>query len=563
MISSDGAQLDAKPHTAVYRMHKYFARRPWNVFREFVSRYSSPGEIILDPFCGGGVTIVEALKLRRKAIGVDVNPIATYITSMECRPANLQEFRAAFIELSEKVGDEISSLYQTRCSKCGSGAIADWFEWNEETGRIIRLNYDCPQCGSAERSASRSDQSLALKIERDFQATVRKRDLWFPATRIPRGDKTGSLLSRGFESFDELFTKRNLLALSILRKEIVNSFTSTAKDLLLFTLSSSLKWASRQSHLRGKIVEGWAMHAYWVYERSLELNVWNVFKRRYNAVDKGKNYSNEHIGTYWKFARGFGQLVDGNATCLILTRNAAELPIPDGSIDAVITDPPYGGNVNYAELADYWYIWMSNGKTIEKEDEVVINRTQQKSLNDYEQQLGAVFKECYRVLKLNRYLVSTFNSKDLRVVASFILAASKAGFALSPGGVVYQKPIRAYTTTFHAMQIGAFVGDFIFTFKKEAPHPTPKPPISTLQKLEDNLTTLIDQTAKGGGPESKLREQAYAELIPFLAEHAASDENACREAVRFFEDKIGEYENYFKGTRKKLIERRKRVFRDH
>ena len=518
---------------------------------------------MLDPFCGGGVTIVEALKLRRKAVGVDVNPMATYVTSMECTPANLQEFRAAFIELSEKIGDEISSLYQTRCNKCGSVAIADWFEWDEKASRIIRLKFDCPRCGSAEKSASRSDQSLAAEIERDFQATVRKRDLWFPATRIPRGDKTDSMLARNFESFDELFTKRNLMALSILRKEIANSSSISAKDLLSFTLSSSLKWASRQSHLRGKIVEGWAMHAYWVYAKSLELNVWNVFKRRYNAIDKGKNYSNEHIGTYGKIARGFDELLDGNATCLILMRSAAELPIPDSSIDAVITDPPYGGNVNYAELADYWYIWMNNGKTIEKEDEVVINRTQQKSLHDYEQLLAAVFQECYRVLKPHRYLVSTFNSKDFRVVASFILAASRAGFALSPTGVVYQKPIRAYTTTFHAMQIGAFVGDFIFTFKKEAPHPKAEPATAELQRVEGNLTELVDQIAKGGGPEPKLREQAYAELIPFLAKHAASDEQACRDAVGFFENKIREHENYFKGTRKKLIEARKREFTDH
>ena len=44
---------------------------------------------MLDPFCGGGVTVVEALKLRRKAVGVDVNPIAAYVTSMECTPADL------------------------------------------------------------------------------------------------------------------------------------------------------------------------------------------------------------------------------------------------------------------------------------------------------------------------------------------------------------------------------------------------------------------------------------------------------------------------------------------
>ncbi len=59
-------------------MHRYFARRPWSVFRELIAHYSNPGSIILDPFCGGGVTVVEGLRLGRKVIGVDINPLATF-----------------------------------------------------------------------------------------------------------------------------------------------------------------------------------------------------------------------------------------------------------------------------------------------------------------------------------------------------------------------------------------------------------------------------------------------------------------------------------------------------
>ena len=553
-------QMDAKPHTAVYRMHKYFARRPWNVFAELVSIYTSEGEIVLDPFCGGGVTVVEALKLRRRAIGVDVNPLATYVTSMECRPVNLSKFVTAFKELSERAGDEISSYYIAQCSKCGSEAIADWFEWDEKANQIIRLKYNCSRCGSLERAAKESDQRLVRKTERSFADTVRRRGLWFPTTPILPGDKTNSLLAQGFGTFRELFTKRNLLALSILRKEIENTTDEADRKLLSFLLSSSLKWASRQSHLRGKIVEGWAIHAYWVYARSLEMNVWNVYKRRYRAVLNGKMYSEEHIGDYCKFGQHFSDLVDGPATCLLLNQDAAGLPIPDNSVDAVITDPPYGANVNYAELTDFWYIWMSHGQPINKKDEIVINKTQGKTIDDYETRLGSVFKECNRVLKPSKYFVSTFNSKDFRIVASFIMAASRAGLRLLPEGVVYQKPIRPYMTTFHAMQIGAFVGDFIFTFKKEPIQSGNRPVSGELQRLRDKLSQLIEKTAKSGRPEPALREQAYKELIPFLAKYASTDEQRCKDAVDFFESEIREYEKYFKMTRKRLTERRKRVF---
>jgi hypothetical protein len=308
-------------------------------------------------------------------------------------------------------------------------------------------------------------------------------------------------------------------------------------------------------------VEGWAMHAYWIYPRSLELNEWNVYKRRYEAVYRGKQYSNEHIGPYCKFAHNFKELAYGDATCLVLNRSSAELPIPDGSVDAVITDPPYGGNVNYGELSDFWYIWMSNGRTIDKKSEAVINRTQEKSIEDYQRLLELVFTECYRVLKESKCFVSTFNSKDSRVVTSFIVAASKAGFTLPSEGVKYQAPIRPYTTTFHAMQIGALVGDFIFTFRKDTLQPKADFNEAECERIETEISQLVDECVKNRRPEPNLREQAYGILIPFLAKYAATNSVECKNVAEFFERKIRENDSYFKSTRRKLIEKRRQTFR--
>jgi hypothetical protein len=552
--------LEAKPHTAVYRMHKYFARRPWNVFSSLVGQYSSEGDIVLDPFCGGGATIVEALKLRRKAVGVDVNPIAVYVTSMECAPANLPELTLSFDELRARVEDELQSLYRTRCSECGLDGVADWVEWDEKTKRPLVLKLDCAHCGSIEKEADKRDRALAQEIEKDFDQRIKRSGLWFPQTKIPRGDKTDSLLARNLVSFDELFTRRNLLALATLRQEILKSKSNAAQELLLFVFSSSLKWASRQSHLRRRIVEGWAMHAYWVYPKSLEMNVWKVFKRRYQAISRGKKYSNEHIGPYCRFTDDFTKLVHGDATCLLVNTDAAQLPIPEDSVDAVITDPPYGGNVNYAELSDFWSVWLNNGRTIDKKDEVVINRTQEKSIEEYQRHLESVFKECYRVLKPDGYFVSTFNSKDSHVVASFILAASIAGFRLLPDGVKYQAPIRPYATTFHAMQIGAFVGDFIFTFRKDSTQPKLSFDEAEWRRIQAEVSQLVDEGVGRKRPEPNIREHAYGLLIPFLSKYAVTNPAECRAATDFFERKIKENDSYLKSSREELIKKRKRTF---
>src|SRR4030065_333908 len=101
----------AKPHTPVYKMHRYFARRPWSVFRSLIEHYSNPGSIILDPFCGGGVTVVEGLRLGRKVIGVDINPLATFITRMEVVDVDQAGLQAAFDDVERTCRKQIEDLY--------------------------------------------------------------------------------------------------------------------------------------------------------------------------------------------------------------------------------------------------------------------------------------------------------------------------------------------------------------------------------------------------------------------------------------------------------------------
>jgi SAM-dependent methyltransferase len=558
LIPAFSEAVDAKVHTPVYTMHKYFARRPWNVFNQLISHYSSPGDIVLDPFAGGGVTVVESLKLRRRVIGVDVNPLATYVTSMEVRPLGLPSFEETFLRIKSKLKDETCSLYATRCEKCNELAIADWIEWNENR-RPIRLKYVCDKCGhAAQKTASKADRELAEKIDDNFSRLIQQKKLWYPETSIPAGDKTNSLIKHGFRFFYEMFTKRNLIALAILFDTINRLQNPDEREFLKFAFSSSLKWTSRLSHLRGRIVEGWAMHAYWVYPNSLEMNVWNTFERRTKALIRGKQYSSEHIGNYCRFAHVFSDIASGAATCLLLNKSSAQLPVPTDSVDVIITDPPYGGNVNYGELSDFWWVWLSGGATAEKRHEAVINRTQGKSCDQYEEILANVFSECYRVLKPERCLVSTFNSKNIRVVASFVKAASIAGFSLHPEGLLYQKPIRSYVTTFHAMQIGAFVGDFIFTFLKT--EITASAMKTELPDLKRRIDELMVETSKDETAETKLRIRVYRALIPFLADHAKSDSTACQEAVNYFETKIRERNDYFSRLRKRMIKRRRKKF---
>src|SRR5438477_3454251 len=62
-----------------YGVHPYFTRRPANVVRAYIERYSQADDVVLDPFGGTGVTAIEAFLLGRHAIHNDLNPFANFI----------------------------------------------------------------------------------------------------------------------------------------------------------------------------------------------------------------------------------------------------------------------------------------------------------------------------------------------------------------------------------------------------------------------------------------------------------------------------------------------------
>jgi len=132
----------------IYQMHKWFARRSSSVFRAILLGALKPAgtdimkefykdhtndidtkdKIILDPFMGGGTTIVEALRLGCKVIGVDLNPVAWFIVKTEVEPVDIEELEKAFHRLSERkvswsgksVKETLLDLYKTECPGCGN-----------------------------------------------------------------------------------------------------------------------------------------------------------------------------------------------------------------------------------------------------------------------------------------------------------------------------------------------------------------------------------------------------------------------------------------------------------
>jgi len=373
-------------------------------------------------------------------------------------------------------------------------------------------------------------QSLTAK----FDEVVMVKGLEFPQDEIPDGDRVrdDALFRKGYTHFYQFFTQRNLLANALLKQAIRSAHLEPdINEAMLFVFSSSLTWSCK---MRKDVGHSWEHHGYWLPETHYESNVWDVFKKQFDggvhSFWKGKEYSDREIEAFARLGKNYTQVKTGEATCLLLCTSSHDLPLPNNSVDVIITDPPFGGNVQYAELANFWAVWLKDilglSGIIDNRFEAIQTRhtgfATEKTLDHYEDMLFRILKECHRLLRPSGWLVLTFHNRELAVWMALQRAANRAGFKLpseseDPNrGMLYQPPIEQYTTTMHQRVSGAMLGDFILTFKRQD-IPLAEITVSELSTSEeDALVRKVEELIQfhGGADESTL----MTGLIPYLNE---------------------------------------------
>ena len=582
--------IQAKAHTAQYKMHKYFARRPYNVFSNLIQYYTNKGDIVLDCFCGGGVTIFESLALDRKVVGVDINPLATFITEMQIQQIDINKLEEFLYLFYNEVKDELQELYYIDI--CGEKGIIDWMEWAYEV--------ECPYCGeiivlSEQNKVSngkyRCDNNLCSSNEDDsLKGIVRTKCL--PISAVPLRvkyrviatgeiktyevneeaeyikDKVNSITipksfiqidskipnnwdrwyedclpQKGVYKFADLFTKRNLFVNTVIFNKILElkgNVDDQLLNILYFTFSSSLRYTNNMT----RVTKNWEngnptsmdKHAYWLPNQFVETNVINKFEDRIKNVLKGLKYTNSVIKNKKNTANTYDELIE-NGDYMILNRSSSELPLPDKSVNVVITDPPYGSNVQYAELSSFWNVWYMKYKELDSfiysKEEAVSNRKNNfeghKTVEFYGDMLYKVFKEANRVLSDEGYLVFTFNNKDINVWVQLLRACVNAGFYLPQNGVIYQDFIKGYKNTSHLKYSGNVHGDFIYSFKKgnieiDESIRTKEYKQYLIERIENCLSQMYKE--KEIYTTTELYERIFSELIGILIQFILIDENS-------------------------------------
>lgn len=146
----------------IYTMHKWWAHRAGCMFRalilaaflpetdrffdavggEFYKKHTL-NKVILDPFMGTGTTLVEALRLGCKVIGLDIHPVAWFTVKNTLEPIDLKALDMAFKKIEASVAPRIRSYYRTRCLRGHQAQVMYVFWVNkvpcQRGGEMVRL----------------------------------------------------------------------------------------------------------------------------------------------------------------------------------------------------------------------------------------------------------------------------------------------------------------------------------------------------------------------------------------------------------------------------------------
>ncbi len=236
------------------------------------------------------------------------------------------------------------------------------------------------------------------RAEEDLRASWEKlitEDL-IPIEKIPKGDKTIDMLSRGLDKFYKLFNARQLLThatiVGLVREaynrmlsegyepeyaKAVTTYLALGHGKLLDYNSAITTW---DPHGKGSINHTFYMHAY-------------VFGEDFGEGDPLSDASS----IYWVFFSQTGvvralekivELLEGSPGSVeVRLGDAADPTLYEGISGRLyaVADPPYYDNVQYAELSDFFYVWFKRSighlypeafmwELTPKDDEIVVNR---------------------------------------------------------------------------------------------------------------------------------------------------------------------------------------------
>ncbi len=228
----------------------------------------------------------------------------------------------------------------------------------------------------------------------------------------------------------------------------------------------------------------------------------------------------------------------GDPVCSVDLRLASSTDLAhhaQGTLDLVITDPPFGGLLHYSELSDFFYVWLRlalkdkypevySGEYTPKTLEVVANRAREPEDADgyYQRLLTQCWREAHRILKPGGILAFTFHHSEDEPWVAVLKSLFDAGFYLE---ATY--PIRSDETKGEGAKPGTFGSqtieyDIIHVCRKRTEDPKPvswarmrREVLAEVRQIQD----MLENHAKGGLPAADLQVIRRGKALEYFSRH--------------------------------------------
>jgi adenine-specific DNA methylase len=363
------------------------------------------------------------------------------------------------------------------CQKCGVISRFPDSTLGAPRHKLFAIEYFCPSCkaqhtGRFFKTPDPKDMSLVREAEEKWTKT---RARYVPSDEIPSGDETNRLHRWGYMRYREMFNARQLLGLELSARIIAQLKNDRLQNALSTNLSDLLRYQNmlcRYDTMALKSLDIFSVHGFPVGLIQCESNFlgivdpsrttcigsggWaNIIEKYRKAKSyclapfevkyKGRSKEIVPINGEWIGDQPDKKTTEKRRVVELHCSDAATAEIPPRSLDAVFTDPPYFGNVQYAELMDFCYVWLRllinddieafRSSSTRNSQELTGNKDMGRGIVHFTEGLSSVFQRMASALKFGAPLTFTYHHNDLAAyhpIAVAILDSSLTCSAAMP-----------------------------------------------------------------------------------------------------------------------------------
>ncbi len=317
------------------------------------------------------------------------------------------------------------------------------------------------------------DFELLDKAAHDFD--LLKDKLPIPSMPVRPGHNTNQARGYNYLYWSDFFNSRQLLCLGVLLERILKIDEKVVRDHFVCLFSGILEFnnlfCSFKGEGTGAVRHMFSNHILKPERTPLENSVWGVqgkssgtFTSLFNSrLIKAKTYLDEPFELFVEddgnkrssrkivcseplrlnVVNSWKDFKSSKQSALVLNGDSSKLPLPDESVDAVVTDPPYFDFVHYSELSDFFYAWLSRALKDDYDyfahkDSSHANEVQDKDNENFTKKICGIFKECNRVLKNDGLLCFSYHHSTIDGWMAVYNAVTEAGF-----NIVAAHPVKA------------------------------------------------------------------------------------------------------------------------